>query len=349
MTDIEADRLGPRAVEIALATAESLARSGDAAGAERWREKAKAYREYFEAELKEHHRKIAVDPSVVKLFAGVAGLKLEETMDIGAGLRLEPTFAHVMSPFVMAFEEAEQGRPHAGPWKSAAGGEAVDIHVQATLDETVTVGGFDRLNSIWFLASLLRLKVSVAIRVPVLSDTAFSAVPSGKEPVLWPIEFRRSKSSVALGCTDFNPEEVTWITRNIENGAELMRGEGFSLAMRTLDEAWFMPNAGSKMLLLWSAIETLFRPGRQDTTKVLSKMIATYLTDDPKARDREYQNIKELYGARGEMIHAARLPTEAAVQHTAHIARSVFVRTIENRSVPEGERLLMAWVERSPY
>lgn len=349
MTDIEADRLGPRAIEIALARAEDLAQKGDASGAERWREKARAFREYFEAEEAERHRKAGINPAMIALHGGLSGLRIEGTIEIVAGLRLAPTYAHVMAPFVMAFKPAEPGQAHPGPWKSASGGSAIDIHAQATLDRDATVGMFDRLNSIWFLATLLRLRISTVIRVPVVSDTAFVEVPDGKEPVLWPIEFRRPTHVALDQSSEMQQNGLEWIVRNIENGAVMMQGEGFALALKTLDQAWFAESRGSIMVLLWSAIEALFRPGDRDITKTLARMIATYLTDDARVRDRRFQEIKDLYKVRGEMVHAARAPAEALIDATAKIARQVFIRAIELGEVPDPERLQAAWSERTAY
>lgn len=349
MTDIEADRLGPQAIEFALERAKELAQKGDATAAERWRGKAKAFQEYFEAEEVERRRKAEINPNLVRLHGGISGLRVDEPIEIVTGLRLAPTYAHVMAPFIMAFKQPELGQAHPGPWKSASGGSASDIHTEATLDADATVGGFDRLNSIWFLATLLRLRISTAIRVPVVSDTTFSEVPDGKEPVLWPIEFRRPVHAALHQISETQQDGLEWIVSNIENGFVLMQGEGFALALKTLDQAWFAESRGSIMVLLWSAIESLFRPGDRDITKVLARSIATYLTDEPRARDRHFQEIKDLYKVRGEMVHSAREPTEAPIEATANIARRVFTRAIELREIPDSERLQIAWSERTRY
>ena len=349
MTDIEADRLGPRAIEIALTRAEELARKGDATASESWRGKARAYQEYFEAEETERRRKAGINPTLIRLHGGISGLRIEEPIEIATGLHLAPTYAHVMAPFVMAFMPAEQGQAHPGPWKSASGGSAIDIHTQATLDEDATVGMFDRLNSIWFLATLLRLRVSTVIRMPVVSDTTFSEVPYGREPVLWPIEFRLPIHVTLHQFSETQDDGLEWIVSNIENGAVLMQEEGFSLAFKTLDQAWFAESHGSIMVLLWSAIEALFRPGDRDITKTLARMIATYLTDDPRVRDRRFQEIKDLYKVRSEMVHAARAPAEEPINAIAKIARQVFIRTIELGEVPDSDLLQVAWSERTAY
>jgi hypothetical protein len=55
-------------------------------------------------------------------------------------------------------------------------------------------------------------------------------VPDGKEPVLWPIEFRRPVHAALHQISETQKDGLEWIVSNIENGFVLMQGEGFALA-----------------------------------------------------------------------------------------------------------------------
>ncbi|MCB6178283.1 hypothetical protein LHP98_09085 [Rhodobacter sp. Har01] len=348
---VEAEALlyGPQALKRALDKAEELERQGDLSGALHWREKALALKEYFELDEIERKRKVGISPVKVRLYAAFTGISVKESVEISNGLRLDPTYAHVMAPFILAFSPAEDGKPHPGPWKSASGGLAVDVYAQATLDEGVNIGAFDRLNSIWFLATLLRLRISNAIRVPIISDTSFSEVAGGAEPVLWPVEFNQS-SQVLPFQTAVDPlVGLLWVSQHIERGADLMTDEGFSLAIQSNDRACHVDSLGTAMVLLWSSVEALFRPGGRDIAKTLSRMVATYLSDDTGVRDRTYQEIRALYKVRGDMVHAARMPDRISVESTAKVARQVLIRTIEEGQLPDGQRLLTAWSNRKAY
>jgi hypothetical protein len=346
---LEALAHGQHALRSALEKARKLEQQGDVNGALHWREKAVALQEYFVAEETELKRKASINPTNVRLYAAVSGLKVDKCIEISKGLRLDPTYAHVMAPFILAFLPAEVGKPHPGPWKSASGGLAIDVHTQATLDEGENIGAFDRLNSVWFLATLLRLRISNTIRIPVISDTSFTAVTGGAEPVLWPVEFSQSSHIVPSYISHDPKEGFSWVSKHIEQGADLMRNEGFSLAMQSNDRACYAESLGTAMVLLWSSVEALFRPGGRDITKTLSRMIATYLTDDPRVRDRIYQEIKALYEVRGAMIHAARIPDRVSVEKTANFVRQSLIRAIEEGHPPEGQRLLTAWSSRKLY
>lgn len=340
---------GPDSVRKALDRAEELERQGDLAGALQLRRKAAALKEYFELDEIESKRKAGINPSQVRLYAAFTGLGVNERVEISSGLSLDQTYAHVMAPYILAFSPAEDGKPHPGPWKSASGGIAVDVYAQATLQEGMNIGDFDRLNSIWFLTALLRLSISASIRVPFISDTSFSEAASGVEPVFWPVEID-GVSKIHPFHTVANPvKELLWVSQHIKQGAALMLDEGFSLAVQSNDRGYHAESFSTALVLFWSSLEALFRPGKRDITKTLSKMVATYLSDDPSDRDRSYQEIKALYEVRGDMIHAARKPDRISTERTANIARRALMRVIEEGNLPDGQRLLTAWSNRKEY
>lgn len=348
---VEAEALlhGPDSIKKALDKAEESERLGDLDGALRWRKEASTLTEYFERVEIDRQRRAAITPAQVQLYAAFTGLSVNDRIEISSGLWLDQTFAHVMAPFILAFSPAEGGKPHPGPWKSASGGIAVDVYTQATLEEGSNVGAFDRLNSIWFFAALLRLRVSDTIRVPFISDTSLSAATRGPEPVFWPVEIY-GVSKVRQFHASIDPmADILWVSRNIMQGAALMTDEGFSLSIQSNDRAYQADSLATAMVLFWSSLEALFRPGSQEITKTLSSMIATYLSDNPSVRDRTFQEVKALYKVRGDMIHAARIPNRTSVERTAEIARRALMRSIEEKQLPEGGRLLKAWSGRSVY
>ena len=111
------------------------------------------------------------------LFAGVAGVETElEEFALGQGVVLRKTYAHFMAPFLMAFAPAKQGRPHPAPWSAVRGGLGVEIHVRIlhVPAEFEIPRFFDRLNTIWWITALIRLRGASAAHVPVVSDRSFS-------------------------------------------------------------------------------------------------------------------------------------------------------------------------------
>lgn len=349
LVEVEALLHGQDAIRRALDRAEELELRGHSERALLWRKRAAALVEFFERDETERKRRCAIHPEESQLHAAFTGIIVDQRIEISSGLWLDKTFAHVMAPFILAFSPAEDGKPHPGPWRSASGGIAVDVFAQATLEKGANVGAFDRLNSMWFLAALLRLSVSDAIRAPFISDMNLSEATRGPEPIFWPAEINSaSRIQKFHGATD-PMASILWISENIEQGAALMKDEGFSLSLQSCDRAYLSDSLATAMVLFWSSLEALFRPGSQDLTKTLSLMIATYLSDNPSVRDRKFQEIKALYKVRGEMVHAARMPDRNSVERTAEITRLVLMRSIEEYQLPEGQRLLSAWSSRKAY
>lgn len=121
------------------------------------------------------------------LFGGIAGAALGvDRFDVCEGLVLRKTYAHVMSPYVVAFRRP--GRPdrhHPGPWKSVRGGSSDDIEIEMALEPGLRPTGFDRVNTLWWLLALMRLVSGAPLKLPVISDAAFARiVEESLEPTL---------------------------------------------------------------------------------------------------------------------------------------------------------------------
>ena len=65
------------------------------------------------------------------IYAGISLVSLDaESFDLGRGVLLTTTYAHLTAPFLMAFTPAPPGEHHPAPWRAAKGGLALDIVVQ---------------------------------------------------------------------------------------------------------------------------------------------------------------------------------------------------------------------------
>jgi hypothetical protein len=106
------------------------------------------------------------------------------------GLEIRKTYAHLTAPYVLAFAPpAHPGTHHPGPWKSAHEGLGFDITAEIFLAEDCQPTNFDRVNTLWWTLALLRLATGLPLRMPVISDTAFSdAANSPGEPTFWTVE-----------------------------------------------------------------------------------------------------------------------------------------------------------------
>lgn len=286
------------------------------------------------------------------LFGGVSNAKIEhDYIEIVPGLALQSTYAHVMSPYMMAFSKpANPGEHHPAPWKAVKGGPSFDVSLQIFLEENFRPTNFNRINTIWWLFALLRLHHSSGVRIPVISNQSFHAVTeNNSEPTFWPMEID-NKLIAFDGLkheTIVDNNTISWLRQHFVSTARLMENSGFNLAFRALSSSHRASSIGEAMLLIWSAIEALFRPGSNKITHKLSLAVATCIEDDPSDRDKTYQKVRSLYAVRGQISHAAEKPSIEDTISSYKIARKCFLKAMENTSIPDFSNLEVKWKTRT--
>ncbi|WP_417799064.1 hypothetical protein [Terasakiella pusilla] len=288
------------------------------------------------------------DPNNFALYGAICGIKLPQPeTEIAHGLILRETYAHVMSPYLVALSPITPMGIHGGPWKSVSGGIAFDAYAEIALAQYARPYDFDRLNTIWFILALLRLRHSVGIRVPVISNIAFQEIALvEEEPVFWPIEMA-SKGF----CYDryqkgenVSKEVLDWIARHSVHVSRLLTEHPHLLnAFRAYDGSHSASSINTAKMLLWSAVEALFRPGDRDIRKTLSKLIATFLHVPSPSRDSCFSKVSSLYQVRGQIAHAAEQANGRMLWETAQIVRECFVKVFEDGIVPDRQELLDQW------
>lgn len=288
--------------------------------------------------------KASFDLRTADLFGGITGFPLPvQSFELLPGLTLTRTYAHLIAPFIMAFSPPEKpSAPHPGPWAALREG-GLTILVEIKLGAGVSPLGFDRLNTLWFVVALLRLRVALPLQMPVLADRPLQAVPTNVEAAnLLPVELNLSQLFTAAPRIP-TEADLEWVRENIVPASELMKVPAFNRAMRTLDEAVAIQNPGAGVVIAWAAIETLIRPGAQRITDRVSRGLAAHLHPPGPARDRAFGEIVESYGARGGAIHAGAPPEVQQFQTAFRLARATIIQSIERRSMPDIEVLLEQW------
>lgn len=289
-----------------------------------------------------------MDLEKLPLFGGMAGATLNvDKFEICEGLVIRRTYAHVMSPYILAFRQPERaGQHHPGPWKPARGGHVgLDVEIEIALQVEARPTGFNRLNTLWWVLTLLRLSTGARLRMPVVSDTAFSCIAeSSTEPTLWPIEtLPRQLHTMPDPPEAIGEKELLWVHQAFGPGSELMNDEAFGRAFQTFDDVIWAHSSGSAIVMTWAALETLIRPGRSDITKRLASSLAALLEPPGAERERLFQQIKLLYETRGSSAHASRSPGAHQLFESLGVARRAFIACIDNREVPKAETLYEMW------
>ena len=288
-----------------------------------------------------------MDPENASLFGGVAGAVLSvDEFEICDGLVLRKTYAHVMSPYMLAFRRPERaGQHHPGPWNPARGGVWMDVEIEIAFQQGARPTGFDRLNTLWWILALLRLSSGAPLKLPIVSDVSFSVIAEGSiEPSLWPIETPpRQYRTVPDPPQTIGNEHLLWMREAFSPGAELMNDPAFGRAFRTFDGAIWAHSAGSALVTIWAALETLIRPGQSQITKRLASSLAALLEPPGPGRNRLFGHVKSLYEARGGSAHASRTPEAQQLLSSFEIGRQAFISCIDRRALPKVAELQEMW------
>jgi hypothetical protein len=292
--------------------------------------------------------KDAFDLTADVLFGGIAGFHLPvQAFEVMPGLTLARTYTHLIAPFILAFAPpVKSSAPHPGPW-AALNANGRTVFVEAKLEVGALQLGFNRLNTLWFLVALLRLRLALPLQMIAISDRAFQDVPRSTETAnILPVELNLSQSMTE---PQHRPSEadLIWVRDNIKRAAQLMKDPTFNRVVRTLDHAVSIQSPGAGIVIAWAAIETLIRPGSRQITDRLCRSLATHLYPPGSERDRAFNEIATSYAARGGAVHSAELP-EAAEFHTAfRLARATIIQCIEDGRLPDIEELLSRWQSRT--
>ena len=164
-----------------------------------------------------------MNPNDNDIFAGLSGAKLDiDNFELGEGLVLSKTYAHLTVPMLMLFKPAPPGQHHPGPMRAAKGGWGYDIHIQLHVPlEFDTNDWFDRLNTAWWVTALLRLIGTSSLMVTVISDMPFSEIAESEiEPHLIPIEAAKNRIVIEELSEVIQKNKLDWIKLYWRNGGK---------------------------------------------------------------------------------------------------------------------------------
>src|SRR5947209_3107454 len=123
-------------------------------------------------------------PKDTNIYGGIADVSVPpESFELGAGLSLAPTEAHLLRPCLMTYRRPESSFP---AMKTAHGSFGFDITAEIFVPkEFEPPSWFDRPNTVWWIASLLRLRATPRVRVPVLSNVSFKTGLTDSSARFW--------------------------------------------------------------------------------------------------------------------------------------------------------------------
>lgn len=280
-----------------------------------------------------------------ELFAGIAGARLKaDKVDLGRGITLAQTYAHLFGGFFMHFDQAaSSGSGFPGRLRAAPGGFGFDIeielHMPASFEPPLEAS---RLEVVRWICTLLRLAHAPQLHAPVISNLPFSEALTHDVGDLHPLELERRSLLARDGEELLADNILEWITSYWEPSFKMFKeSPRFSLAMKAFDDGANSRDPGLYILSLWSGLEALFSPAEAELSFRISAAIAVFLESPGKRRYELQKNIAKLYGVRSKITHGARSSAELqdSLIQTYAIMRSTLLKAVEKNEVPDPQKL----------
>ncbi|HJT79213.1 MAG TPA: hypothetical protein VJ739_18600 [Gemmataceae bacterium] len=277
------------------------------------------------------------------VYGGFAGAPLRvDHYDLGRGITLSRTYAHLMAPFVMAFAPAEPGQPHPAPWRAAKGGFGFDVLGQVHVPrDFAPPRWFDRLNTVWWFVALLRFRASPYLLVPVLANRPFAEAVEDDDIHFWPAEVEQRLLIVERDAPrEILIADLDWIKLHWWDAGRMMRDSGeFNLLFQACAQCIFTRNPALALLSLWGALEGMFSPAKTELRFRVSANIAAFLEAPGPGRLELQMKVAKLYDARSQAAHGGTDLPDIALADTYALTKRVLTKVIETNHVPSREDL----------
>ena len=247
------------------------------------------------------------NPEEFELYGGLSGIELpEENFELGEGVVISRTYAHIMAPYLAAFAQPVAGQHHhPTPWKAVSGGLAFDVKAQIYVPKTFNIKGwFDRLGTIWWILALLRLRGAILASIPVASNTAFSEIKGMKEePLFWPIEMQENRLIPEMPPDiKIKADDLNWIRKYWKSAGFLMaKDDSFNHAFQAFDGCIWNSDDDLATVSLWGALERIFSDNNAELKFRASCFIASYLSPKGEERLSLFKCLSKLYCARSSL------------------------------------------------
>lgn len=277
------------------------------------------------------------------IHVGLAGIDVNnDSIDLGEGIHIKGTYAHLMAPFIAAFKPAQVGKPHPAPWKAARGGFDFDIHAELMIPAKVEEKYNDKMDVVRVIIFLLRLGCNPAITAPVFSNYPFEIISeiADNEAILMPYEVQPRHFPLGVNGSSLDRDAIEWTKDSWPTVYRLMsESSEFSLAVEALDSGQFVQNTTLTMVLLWGALEALFSPSNAELKFRVSSLIAAYLEEPGVNRLDTQKTIAKLYDKRSSAAHGKPKHGGDDLLATFNLLGNVLRKIINEKSVPSKVKL----------
>lgn len=275
---------------------------------------------------------------------GFRGLELDvDEVELGQGVLLRRTYAHLMAPFLIAFSPAAPGQPHPPPWKAAHGGFAFDVTAELIIPQQLRNELAERIDMGRVIVALMRVWTSPTITIPVISNLSFSTAAKAADNAtrFQPLEIEsRYFALEAPEGTVITADRLDWVREHWSTAIELRENHTeLRLAMDALDRGQFIRSYALTIVSLWAALEALFSPAKTELRFRVSVLIASYLKEPGKERQKLHGRIMRLYEDRSSAAHGMTKSNPNALLETFELLRQVIIKMVSEHHVPSKEDL----------
>ena len=244
------------------------------------------------------------------LYAGLSGVEIDfDQLELGAGVSIRKTYAHLMMPMIMAFRKREEGGPQSSYWAAVGEGMPHDIHVELKLSNECGAGLKEKIEFAKTVMALLRLHASPHFALPVIANVPIEeAAAHSKKHHFLAVEPLPPFFSVSTEVRKtLSRDHFKWTTRFLQNAIELNRDHAeFAFALSALDSWETIRSGPLALVFIWAALENIFSPDKaQELRFRVSTLIASYLEKPGQKRSQKFREVLELYNARSKAAHGS--------------------------------------------
>jgi hypothetical protein len=279
-----------------------------------------------------------MNPHTDSMHAGIAGVKIGvDKFDFGYDIYLRKTYAHLIAPLLMAFKEPTPDKSDTAPWSAVGDAFSHDIYVELYMPHTFTYPKFfNRLNTIWWIAALIRLRGASLAHASVIANRPFCEIPSNlNKSKIFPVEVLPRRNAGDSPLLILSIDDLEWIKKIWLQGGQVMHESYiFNNVFQSIDSARSLGNSAVEMLTIWGALEQLFSPAKQELRFRVSSNIAAFLEPPGNNRLETQKNVMRLYDARSKIAHGTKLKSYDACLETYNLAKRILIKILSSGHVP---------------
>lgn len=277
------------------------------------------------------------------LCAGLSGLDLKgQIIGFGHGIELRPTFAHLFSTDILAFERpAAPHSFHPGPWQAISHKEGLDISSELFIPKEYRHHKISPVGVARTIITLLRLWSDPEVALLVLADCPIQELknrtysgPDDKHVAML-LPGRDRHINFCLQRDDKVVESIEWVVKHWEVALNLKASHPeFDFLLETFDNAQLIPNSAMMLVSLWGALEAIFAQTNAELRFRISAQIAAFLTPRGLSRLEKQKEVLRLYDKRSAAAHGNPKHGPEELLKTFELLRSAIIRMIENKAIP---------------